>query len=232
MRDIQSNYSNTAQIFIDLWGPLLDHEKELIFRNIDTRHYHKNDYLYRIGERPMYIMYVLKGRVKIFRNSDDGRPKIIRIFRENQFFAYRAFFAQDLYTTDCIAMEDTRVVTFPVNVIGRLVDGNKTVMKYFFKQLAQGLGMSDDRIVSMAQKHLRGRLAETLLFLAHSFGTDKENWINGKITRSDIANLANMTTSNAIRTMTAFRDEGIIETDGKKIRISKPDKLAYISGKE
>lgn len=82
MRDIQSIYGNTAQIFIDLWDPLLDHEKELILRNIDTRHYHKNDYLYRIGERPMYVMYVLKGRVKIFRNSDDGRPKIIRIFRE------------------------------------------------------------------------------------------------------------------------------------------------------
>lgn len=232
MKDNHDSWINPAKIFIDLWSPLLEQEKELIIRNVDTRKYSKNDYLYHIGEKPLYIMYVLTGRVKIFRNSDDGRPKIIRIFREDQFFGYRSFFAKDNYTMNCIAMEDTRVATFPVNVIGRLVDGNKNVMRFFFKQLADGLGMSDDRVVSMAQKHLRGRLAETLIFLQHSFGTDEEGWINGKITRSDIANLANMTTSNAIRTMTAFKDEGIIDTDGKKIRISKPAELTYVSGKE
>lgn len=232
MKDIIESWTDPAQIFIDLWSPLLEHEKELIRRNVDTRRYNKNEFIYRIGETPMFIMFILIGRVKIFRNSDDGRPKIIRIFREDQFFGYRSFFAGDKYTTNCIAMEDTRVATIPVNVIGRLVDGNKVVMRYFFKELANGLGLSDDRIVSMSQKHLRGRLAETLLFLSRSFGTDNDGWIHGKITRSDIANLANMTTSNAIRTMTSFRDEGIIDTDGKKIRISRPDELAYVSGKE
>lgn len=80
-------------------------------------------------------------------------------------------------------------------------------MDYFFKELAHGLGMSDDRIVSMSQKHLRGRLAETVLFLSKSFGTDNDGWIHGKITRRDIADLANMSTSNAIRTLTSFREE-------------------------
>ena len=105
-------------------------------------------------------------------------------------------------------------------------------MRFFFKELAKGLGMSDYRVVSLAQKHLRGRLAETLLFLSKSFGTDTNGWIHGKITRSDMANLANMTTSNAIRTLAAFRKEGIIETDGKKVKITKPEKLVFISGKE
>lgn len=225
-------WGSPAKIFFDLWSPLLDHEKDLISRSIDTRKYNKNDTIYEIGDTPLYIMYVLEGRVKIYRNADDGRPKIIRIFREGQFFSYRAYFAEEDYTTDCIAMEDTKVITLPSNVIGRLVDGNKKIMRFFFKQLARGLGMSDDRVVSLAQKHLRGRLAETLLFLSKSFGTDEEGWINGKITRSDIANLANMTTSNAIRTLAAFREEGIVDTDGKKIRIAKPEKLEFVSGKE
>ena len=99
-------------------------------------------------------------------------------------------------------------------------------------QVAKGLGMSDYRVASLAQKHLRGRLAETLIFLSNSFGTDSDGWIHGKTTRSDIANLANMTTSNAIRTIAAFRKEGIIETEGKKIRIVKPERLQFISGKE
>lgn len=223
---------NPAKIFIDLWSPLMDYEKELITRNVDTHQFMKGDYLYKIGETPLYIMFVLAGRVKLVRNSDEGYPKIIRIFRDDQFFGYRSYFARDNYTNNCIAMENTRVATLPVNVIGRLVDSNKNIMRFFFKELATGLGMSDDRIVSMTQKHLRGRLAETLIFIQQSFGTDEKGWINGKITRRDIANLANMTTSNAIRTLTAFRQEGIIETDGKKIRISNPADLIYVSGKE
>ena len=65
-----------------------------------------------------------------------------------------------------------------------------------------------------------------------SFGTDNDGWIHGKITRRDIADLANMSTSNAIRTLTSFREEGFIDTDGKRIRIIQPASLAYVSGKE
>ena len=232
MKEDTESWCSPAGIFFDLWYPLLDHEKDLISRSIDIRHYNKNDIIYRIGDPTLYIMYVMEGRVKIYRNTDDGRPKIIRIFCDKQFFSYRAFFAGDAYTTNCIAIDDSKIITFPTNVIARLVDGNKTIMRYFFKELAKGLGMSDYRIVSIAQKHLRGRLAETLLFLSKSFGTDSSGWIHGKITRSDMANLANMTTSNAIRTLAEFRREGIIETDGKKIKIREPEKLVFISGKE
>lgn len=226
------NWGNPANIFFDLWNPLQEQEKDLINRSIDVEKYDKNELLYKLGTTPLYVMYILEGRVKIFRYTDDGRPKIIRIFRDHQFFSYRSFFAEEEYTTNCLAMEDTKVVKFPTNVISRLVDSNPVVRKYFFKMLAQGLGMSDDRIVSLSQKHLRGRLAETLMFLSRSFGNDIDGWIHGKITRSDIANLANMTTSNAIRTLTAFREEGIIDTDGKKIRIREPEKLFLISGKK
>lgn len=232
MRSEFETCTNPADILINLWDPLLDSEKELIRKNIDTKKFGKYDTIYKIGEMPLYIMYVLSGRVKICRNTDDGHAKIIRMFRENQFFGYRAFFAQECYTTNCFATSATKVATIPVNVIERLVDSNKTVMRFFFKELAKGLGMSDDRIVSLAQKHLRGRLAETLLFLSRSFGTDEDGWIHGTITRKDIADLANMTTSNAIRTMSAFRSEGIIEASGKKLRISKPQELLFISGKE
>lgn len=232
MIELEERLSSPAKIFFDLWSPLMDHEKDLIRNNIDVRFYEKNEYIYRKDETPLYVMFVLKGRVKIFRNTDDGRPKIIRIFREDQFFGYRAFFANERYSTNCITMEKTNIATIPVSVIKRLVYGNKTIMDYFFRELAKGLGLSDDRIVSLSQKHIRGRLAETLIFLSKSFGTDKDGWIHGKITRSDIANLANMTTSNAIRTMSSFRDEGLIDTVGKKIRLTKPEELAYISGKE
>lgn len=224
--------ADVAELCDELWHPLSDEDKELITDAVIMRSYAKNDIIYRIGYEPKNIVYVLYGKVKIERATDDGNMKIIRIFRDGQFLGYRAFFAGENYTTTSVAMEETRAVLFPSNVIKSLIDKNRNVMRYFFKQLALGLGMSDDRIVSLAQKHLRGRLAETLLFLSKSFGKDDDGWISGKISRSDLANLANMTTSNAIRTLSSFRSEGIIDLDKKKIRIIQPDKMRYISGKE
>ncbi len=95
---------NPSDILINLWNPLTDASADLIKQNIGTKLLGKNDYIYHIGNTPLYIYFVLKGRVKIFRNSDDGRPKIIRIFREEQFFGYRAYFAHENYSTNCVAM--------------------------------------------------------------------------------------------------------------------------------
>lgn len=152
MVENDERWSSTANIFFDLWSPLLDHEKDLISRSIDVQNYNKNETIYKIGETPVNIMYILDGRVKISRDTDDGRPKIIRIFCDGQFFAYRAFFAGDDYTTDCVAIESSRIVTFPTNVIARLIDGNKNIMRFFYKELAKGLGMSDYRVASLAQE--------------------------------------------------------------------------------
>lgn len=233
MKDsIDRRISKLSELFDKLWNPMTDDQRKIIDHSVRMHMYNKSENIYEIGVRPSYIMYIVSGRIKIQKNTDDGNSKILRIFTPGQFFGYRAYFANEAYTSQAVAMEDSQIVLFPVNIMSELVDGNKSVMHYFLRELAKGLGMSDDRVVSMVQKHLRGRLAETLLFIARSFGTDKDGWIKGHIKRSDLANLANMTTSNAIRTLAQFRKENIIDTSGKRIRIKLPDAMRYISSKE
>jgi CRP-like cAMP-binding protein len=96
--------------------------------------------------------------------------------------------------------------------------------------LATELGNSDERTVSLTQKHVRGRLAEALLLLKESYGVEEDgHTLNIYLTREDIANLSNMTTSNAIRTLSTFTEEDLISTDGRKIRILKEEELRKIS---
>ena len=79
-------------------------------------------------------------------------------------------------------------------------------------------------------KHIRGRLAESLIFLKDTYGYEDDNkTIKIYLSREDVANLSNMTTSNAIRTLSTFAQEGVIAIDGRKIRILDLPKLERIS---
>jgi len=98
------------------------------------------------------------------------------------------------------------------------------------QELAQELGFSNSRTVSLTQKHIRGRLAESLLFLRDTYGFEEDDeTIKVYLSREDIANLSNMTTSNAIRTLSTFASEEVISIDGRKIKIVNLSKLQRIS---
>ncbi|MCF0199654.1 MAG: winged helix-turn-helix domain-containing protein, partial [Bacteroidaceae bacterium] len=90
--------------------------------------------------------------------------------------------------------------------------------------------VADERMVSLTQKHIRGRLAESLLFLKESYGVEEDGGtLNIRISREDLANLSNMTTSNAIRTLSTFANEQMIAVEGRKIKILREAELDKIS---
>ncbi|MGE4568768.1 MAG: Crp/Fnr family transcriptional regulator, partial [Bacteroidales bacterium] len=98
------------------------------------------------------------------------------------------------------------------------------------KSLAIELGFAYYRTLSLTQKHIRGRLADSLLFLRDTYGFEKdEKTLKVYLSREDIANLSNMTTSNAIRTLSAFSSEGIIAIDGRKIKLLNVNDIEKIS---
>ena len=96
--------------------------------------------------------------------------------------------------------------------------------------LVNPLGISDERTVNLTQKHIRGRLAESLIFLKESYGLEEDgSTLSIYLSREDLANLSNMTTSNAIRTLSQFATERLITIDGRKIKIIEEEKLKKIS---
>lgn len=98
------------------------------------------------------------------------------------------------------------------------------------KLLATELGQSNTRTVTLTQKHIRGRLAEALLFLRDTYGFEEdEQTLRVYLSREDLANLSNMTASNAIRTLSSFNSEGIIVLDGRKIKLVNVLQIEKIS---
>ncbi|MBQ1725578.1 MAG: winged helix-turn-helix domain-containing protein, partial [Muribaculaceae bacterium] len=100
----------------------------------------------------------------------------------------------------------------------------------FIHELSKHLGGSDTKIVTLTQKHIRGRLAEALMLLLDNYGYEDDGaTLRIYMAREDIANLSNMTTSNAIRTLSSFVQERIITVDGRRIKIINEEALRNIS---
>lgn len=213
----------------EVWRLLTDKEREVIRSNAVIQHYKKNQRIYREGEEPKQLMCLLKGKVKIFKEGFGRRIQIIRVIRPIQYFAYRAYFARERYLTNAAAFEPSIVCLIPMKVVREIMKYNYNVCKFFIRQLSVDLGIADERAVNLTQKHIRGRLAEALVFLIDSYGLENDNAINIYLARGDLASLSNMTTPNAIRTLSTFVAEKVIALDGRKIKVLDEEKLRKIS---
>lgn len=219
-----------AESIPDLWQPLTQKQKEILAKDFTIQKYKKNENIYCEGETPTYLMCLLSGKVKIYKDGVGGRSQIIRVIKSHEYFAYRAYFAEENYVTAAAAFEPCTICLIPMPTIVKLIQENPGLSMFFIRQLSKDLGISDERTVSLTQKHIRGRLAESLLFLKDTYGVEEDQCtLSIYLSREDLANLSNMTTSNAIRTLSNFAAEKLIIIDGRKIKLIEEEKLKRIS---
>jgi len=214
----------------EVWRVLTDEERDMLRKNAKILTFKKNEMIYCEGDQPFDMMCLLKGKVKIYKDGVGGRSQIIRMIKPIQYFAYRAAFAQEHYLTNASAFEASTVCIIPMTVVEELIYSNSNLARFFIRQLSKDLGIADERTVNLTQKHIRGRLAESLLFLRDNYGLEEDGaTISVYLSRDDLASLSNMTTPNAIRTLSMFVTEKIITMDGRKIRIIDEDRLRKVS---
>lgn len=214
----------------EMWYPLNEEQRDYLIQNFTIQRYKKNETVYCEGESPTHLMCLLSGKVKIFKDGVGGRSQIIRMIKPVEYFGYRAYFAKEEYVTAASAFEPSTICMIPMEVIMELIKENTELAQFFIRQLSIDLGIADERTVNLTQKHIRGRLAESLLFLKDSYGLEEDqSTLSIYLAREDLANLSNMTTSNAIRTLSNFANEKLITIDGRKIKIIDEEKLKKIS---
>ncbi len=214
----------------EMWDVLLPEEKRIISDNFEICDFRKNQIIYSEGEIPEKLWVLLQGKVKMYKSGIGDRIQILRLYRPVQYFGYRAYFANEPYVSSASAFEASKVGCVPMQIIEKLVRSNNDFAMFFIHELSRNLGSSDSKMVSLTQKHLRGRLAEALLMLADNYGFEDDGLtIRIYMSREDLANLSNMTASNAIRTLSAFVQEKLIIVDGRRIKIINEAMLRKIS---
>lgn len=219
-----------SQDLSELWRVLTPEEKRVVTDNFSIHTFKKNQIIYAEKDEPENLWVLLKGKVKMYKSGIGERVQILRLYRPVQYFGYRAYFAEEPYVSSCSAFEPSTIGCVPMEIVDKLIRGNNDLAMFFIHELSRNLGGSDTKIVNLTQKHIRGRLAESLLLLADNYGLeDDEATLRIYMSREDLANLSNMTTSNAIRTLTAFVNEKLILVDGRRIKIINESQLRKIS---
>lgn len=182
------------------------------------------------GEIPTHMMVLASGKVKVYKDGVGSRTQIIRMLKPGEQFGYRAVIANEAYNTNVSAFENSFVYLLRADIFISILKNNIAFCYRFLEEIASDLGASDARTVNLTQKHIRGRLAEALLLLKKNYGLEEDGaTINIYLSREDLANLSNMTTSNAIRTLSNFVNEHVIAMDGRKLKIIDEERLIKIS---
>jgi CRP-like cAMP-binding protein len=190
----------------------------------------KGQFLFKEGDKPHGLICLASGKAKVFKDGVGGRGQILKMVRQQGFIGYKTLFSDNPWAYSAIAIEDTAICIFDKNSLIRILKKNPDLSLKFIKLIADELWISNNRIVSLTQKHIRGRLAESLLILRDTYGFEADGrTIRILMSREDIANLSNMTTSNAIRTLSNLASDGIIEIAGRRISIVDGSQLEHIS---
>lgn len=209
---------------------LTEEQKLELRKSITTQDYKKNEIIYREGEKPQHLLCLLSGKVKVFKDGVGGRSQTMRLYKPVEYFGYRAYISGENIHCTAAAFENSRIAKIPLDLLMSFIKSNNGLAWFFIQSLSKLLGMSDERTVSLTQKHIRGRLAEALLYLRDSYGLEEDGCtLSIYLSREDLANLSNMTTSNAIRTLSSFATEHLVAIDGKKIKLINEQELERIS---
>jgi len=223
-------YKDCVDDTTSVFNALTKEERDLLRAHSTCSSYKKGEIIYKEGDKPSGLISLATGKVKIFKEGVGGREQIVRMAKPVGFIGYRALFAEENYIASAKAIEDSVICIFEKDILFGLISSNHKFAFNIIKSLASELGFSNSRTVTLTQKHIRGRLAESLLFLKDTYGFEEDgSTIKVYLSREDIANLSNMTTSNAIRTLSTFASEKVISLDGRKIKVLDLKRLERIS---
>ena len=199
-------------------------------QNVTISNVGKNEVIFKEGEKPNGLIIQIDGKVKIYKEGVGGREQIIRMAKPLGIIGYRALLSNEDHIASALTLEESVSCTIDTDFIVNRALKNSDFSFQIIQKLAHELAFSNGRMVTLTQKHIRGRLAESLLLLKDKYGVENDGTtLRVYLSREDIANLSNMTTSNAIRTLSTFASEKVIAIDGRKIKILDAHKLDRVS---
>ena len=181
--------------------------------------YKKGSIIYREGSRLTGFYCVTRGIVKIFKTGIDGKEQIIRFAKKGEIIAYRSLLSQELACTTSKVIEEAVLCHIPYQTLLYLIQHNWEFSHHMLQIVCKELREANDYITDIAQKTVRERLAEILLLLKDSFELDNSNTLQISLTREELANMVGTATESVIRLLSEFKQDKLIELQGRKIKL-------------
>lgn len=185
----------------------------------------KGEVIFEEGQHLDGVYCIKSGICKLTKLSPNGKSQIVKFIKRGDLLGQRSVISNDAVNLSAIAVDDMEVCFIPKEEILSAFKNNLNFSVEVIKDICHDLKLADDAIVSMAQKPVKQRLASALIDFKDEFGTDVNGYLNVQLTREEMANTVGTATESLIRMLSDFTKTGLLETEGKKIKVKNEPAL-------
>ena len=218
---------NSDSVFTNF--PAKDYEE--MTKHAREEKYKKGQTIFREGGFPTGIYYILEGKVKKYKVDNFEKEQIIYVANTGELIGYHAVLSTERYPDSATALEECIILFIPKEDFIRVLEQSPILSARLLKMLSHEFTVLSNSITIFAQRPVRERLAIALIVLREKFkkGTPEGQPIAINISREDIASMAGTTRENVVRLLREFKDDKLIETQGRKIRVLDIKKMIAVS---
>lgn len=183
--------------------------------------------IYKEGDAPNHLYFILNGKIKIFKTNESGKEYITEFKKEGEAFGYTSLLSTGNYKESAVSVEDSELALIPKNDFYQLLNSNNEVSLKFAKFIANNLHEAEERLIKLAYDSGRKKTAEAVLFVHKKYLPDSdEDFFN--IQRENLSAIAGISPESISRNLTDFREEGLIEGGSGNIKVVNLKKLETI----
>ncbi|MCB0401902.1 MAG: response regulator [Flavobacteriales bacterium] len=193
-----------------------------------TRKYKKKEVIFHEGDYAGAIYFINSGRVRTYKVNDDGKEYSVNLYKGGDFIGYLSILEGEEFIDTAEVMEDADVLKIPKEDFLDLLYKNRDVSNSFIKMLAHNIAEKESKLLNLAYDSVRKRVADALVELKNKYKDHAEGEFSIAISRNELASLVGTSTETVIRTLSDFKDEGMISIKGSKITLDKPEQLANL----
>lgn len=192
-------------------------------RNVNR--YKKKQMIFSEGNRPAFLYYVQKGKVKTYKTNDDGKELVVDLHKEGDFLGHIAMLENTNYKETAEAIEETELVVIPKEDFEALINNSREVSRKFIQLLARNISDKENQLLGLAYNSLRKKVADALMFINKKYNSGGKKNTSIDISRENLATIAGTATESLIRTLSDFKSEKLIEIKDGAIIILNENKL-------
>jgi len=189
----------------------------------------KKQHVYESGDTPLFMYYLLKGKIRNFLLYQDGRELSTGIHIDDSFFGYEALLLNEQYSDNAEALEDCEVALIPKEQFFELLYNKPAIASKFITLLSGNIREKEEQMLGFAYDTVRKRVANALVNVAEKSAlSNMEGEIVVRISRDDLAALAGTANETISRMLADFKEEKLITKTGNAIVIPSIDKLKSV----
>lgn len=189
----------------------------------------KGETIFEEGENVNGIYCIKEGICKLTKLSANGKDHIIKLVSKGELLGQRSMISEEPVNLSAVALEDMQICFIPKTEVMGFFDKNNQFSMSVMKSICGDLKDADDHMVNLAQKTVKERLAETLIYLHDTFGKYEDNSLKVQLSRDELASMIGTATESCIRLLSDFNKLGMIELTGKKIVLKDMAKLKKLA---